>query len=41
MTKDDIVGFSLIPIAVVGCIYSEELANFVGILLNAFFSFIG
>lgn len=41
MTKDDLIGFSLIPFILVGCIYREELANFVGYLLNCLFNFVG
>lgn len=41
MTKDDIIGFSLIPVVLVGCIYSEELADLIGILLNNFFACLG
>ena len=41
MTKDDIIGFSLIPLVLVGCIYNEELADLIGILLNNFFACLG
>jgi hypothetical protein len=41
MTKDDIMGFALIPFILVGCIYHEELADFMGILLNNFFAILG
>ena len=34
MTKDDIKGFALITLAILGCIFHEELANLVGVLLN-------
>ena len=34
MTKDDIKGFALIPLAILGCIFHEELANLIGVLLN-------
>lgn len=41
MTKDDIQGFILIPFILLGCIYHEELADFVGVLLNNLFAFLG
>ena len=41
MTKDDIIGFSLIPLVLVGCIYNEELADLIGVLLNNFFACLG
>ena len=36
MTKDDIFGFSLIPVAFIGCVYHVELADFVGNILHIF-----
>jgi len=41
MTKDDIQGFALIPIIIIGCIYHEELAEIIGVLLNNLFAFFG
>jgi len=34
MTKEDIQGFALIPVAFMGCVYHEELASFVGTILH-------
>ena len=41
MAKNDIQGFMLIPLIIVGCIYHEELADFVGILLNNLIACLG
>jgi hypothetical protein len=41
MAKDDIMGFALIPFIIVGCIYREELTDFMGILLNNLFAVLG
>lgn len=41
MTKNDIIGISLIPFILLCCIYHSELAEFVGILLNALLGYLG
>jgi hypothetical protein len=41
MTKDDIKGFALIPFILLGCIYHEELADIMGLLLNYLFAHLG
>lgn len=41
MTRDDVIGFSLIPVVLIGCIYHEELADVIGILLNTLFGYLG
>lgn len=41
MSKDDIVGFSLIPFVLLGIIFREDLFDFAGIILNHLFAFVG
>ena len=41
MTKNDIQGFALIPFVIAACFFHEELAEFVGILLNNLFACLG
>ena len=41
MTKDDIQGFALIPFVLLGCIFHEELADLIGLLLNCLFAHLG
>jgi len=41
MTRSDIQAFALIPFVLIGCIYHEELADFIGILLNNLLAFLG
>lgn len=41
MTKDDIHGFILIPFILLGCVYHEELADVIGLLLNCLFAHLG
>ena len=38
---NDTKGFVLISFAAVGCVYHEDVANFIGILLNNLLSFLG
>lgn len=39
--RDQIIGFSLIPVILLGCSYHEELANFIGVLLRMMIGCIG
>ena len=38
MSKDDILGFALVPLAFIICMFHDNLANFVGAILNMLFA---
>lgn len=41
MTRDDLIGFSLIPVILICCAYHNEMAEVLGILLNYLFGLLG
>lgn len=41
MTRNDIEGFILFVVALIGCWYHNELADIIGIALNHLFSIAG
>lgn len=41
MSRDDLIGFSLVPVILICCVYHNEMADVLGIFLNYLFELLG